>query len=138
MKQGCPKCFMQRNRGNTKGNWKGFGEISGDHWSVIKRAAKLRNLEFDISIKEAWELFLSQNKKCALTGWPLNMHESGSGKWTASLDRIDSSIGYIPGNVQWLHNDINKMKLHHSTQRFYEICNSVVEHANKYVVGGGR
>ena len=29
---------------------------------------------------------------------------------TASLDRIDSTKGYVPGNIQWVHKDINRIK----------------------------
>ena len=30
---------------------------------------------------------------------------------TASLDRIDSKLGYILGNIQWVHKQINEMKM---------------------------
>lgn len=39
-----------------------------------------------------------------ITGLPLCLTYS---KITASLDRIDNSIGYCLGNVQWVHKDIN-------------------------------
>lgn len=45
----------------------------------------------------------------------------------ASLDRIDSSQGYIKGNVQWVHKDINKMKFDLSQDRFLELCNIIVQ-----------
>lgn len=46
---------------------------------------------------------------------------------TASLDRIDSSKGYIPGNVQWVHKDVNKMKLALSEKRLLELCTLIVQ-----------
>ncbi len=45
---------------------------------------------------------------------------------TASLDRIDSRLGYEPGNIQWVHKDVNQMKWHLSNDRFIEVCRAVV------------
>ena len=136
---GCSICYFDTNKGRDSCRWRGHGELSRDHWSSIVREAKKRNIEVSITIEYAWELFFSQNRKCALTGCPLRMHIPGVGNysyktgrkrasWTASLDRIDSSKGYVEGNVQWVHVDINLMKLHHSTQRFYELCYAVVNY----------
>lgn len=85
-------------------------------------------LEINIDIKYAWDLFIKQDRKCALSGIPLlfprfNADRSG----TASMDRIDSSKGYIHGNVQWVHKDINKMKNVFSQDYFIEMCRKVVE-----------
>ena len=44
---------------------------------------------------------------------------------TASLDRIDSSKGYIEGNVQWVHKSVNIMKCDFSSDIFIGICNQI-------------
>jgi hypothetical protein len=44
---------------------------------------------------------------------------------TASLDRINSDEGYIKGNVQWVHKDINIMKNIYSSKYFIEMCKKV-------------
>jgi len=49
---------------------------------------------------------------------------------TASLDRIDSSKGYVKGNLQWVHKDINMMKNHYNQKYFIEICKKVATNAN--------
>jgi hypothetical protein len=41
---------------------------------------------------------------------------------TASLDRIDSSKGYIEGNLQWVHKDVNIMKMDLSQVEFIDYC----------------
>jgi hypothetical protein len=46
---------------------------------------------------------------------------------TASLDRIDSSKGYVIDNVQWLHRDINMMKQRFSQEYFINICKHIAE-----------
>lgn len=112
---------------NNRG-WKGYGEISGNYFSVIRNGAKKRNLEFDITIEYIWNLFLKQNKKCALTGMKLffvrNTKMSPLLK-TASLDRIDNNQGYIKGNLQWIHKTINIMKLNMIQKDFVKWCNLV-------------
>lgn len=71
--------------------------------------------EFDIDIEYACDLlYKEQGGRCALSGVPLmmaarNYPRKGHAR-TASLDRIDSTKGYIPGNVQWVHKAVNTMK----------------------------
>ena len=104
-------------------NWKGFGDVSGKYFYSIKNGAKKRGLTFRISIKEVWDLFCSQNKKCALTGLDICM-DSGN-KQTASLDRIHNEKGYISGNVWWIHKDINRMKNHYPLKYFVNMCSKI-------------
>ena len=47
--------------------------------------------------------------------------------WNASLDRIDSSKGYIEGNVQWVHQNINMMKNKFDNQYFIEMCKLITK-----------
>ena len=46
-------------------------------------------------------------------------------KNTASLDRIDSSKGYVEGNVQWVHKMINMSKQQYSQEEFIDMCKAV-------------
>ena len=111
-------------------DWKGCGDISGSFWGTIKRNAKIRNHKLDVTISQAWELFLTQNKKCALSGVELNFakrKEPLERLTTASLDRIDSSKGYIAGNIQWVHVDINYMKQAFSQELFLNWC-KIISH----------
>lgn len=97
--------------GENHHTWKGCGEIYGFYFSKLRWGAIKRNLEFKISIDYLWSLFLKQNRKCALSGLPISFAVStNKSLQTASLDRIDNSKGYIEGNVQWVHKDINNMK----------------------------
>jgi hypothetical protein len=45
---------------------------------------------------------------------------------TASLDRIDSSKGYIIGNVQWAHKMVNRMKNDMPQEEFIEFCRDII------------
>lgn len=119
--------------GNKHSNWRGTGEIPADYWSAICYGAKKRNLPFEIDISKGWSLFLTQDRKCALSGltlsfktWESERNRTGS----ASLDRIDSSKGYIHGNVQWIHKDINRMKLNFDETYLLDMCKKMVDHHN--------
>lgn len=84
-----------------------------DFVSLIK-SAKERQLDFDLTPDYLYKLYIQQNKKCAITGIDIVLDYSKSNgsyiEKTASLDRIDSSKGYITNNVQWVHKRINFMK----------------------------
>ncbi len=95
--------------------WKGFGLISGKVFSKIKRNAKLRKIDFNLSINYLDNLYRKQNFKCSLTGLDLNDKDY-------SLDRIDSNNGYVEGNVQWVHKDVNMMKKDYNQEYFINIC----------------
>ena len=46
---------------------------------------------------------------------------------TASLDSIDSSLGYTIDNIQWIHKQINIMKNVYSNSDLIDICYKIVE-----------
>lgn len=85
--------------------------------------AKKRNLKHNLSKEYIWQLFINQNKRCALSNIELVLiNNSGS---TASLDRIDNTKGYIEGNVQWVHTNINRMKSDFKQDEFVALCKQV-------------
>lgn len=69
-------------------------------------------------------------KKCKISGLSLEFGKAKHGTTTASLDRIDSSKGYIEGNVQWLHKDVNRSKFTKSDEEFIELCRIIVGYNN--------
>jgi len=113
--------------GEAANGWKGCGRIPGGHWSRIKRVAAKRKLAFEVSIEEAWDIYLQQAGKCPLTGLRIEF-VYGPGANTASLDRIDSSLGYIPGNVRWVHKTVNVMRSNMTDEVFLSWCRLVVTH----------
>ena len=119
-------CLKSQRIREKNSNWRGYGELPGDHWTRIKNAAKERKLKFEISIDYVWDLFLKQNRLCALTKQPL-MFDIRNKNGTASLDRINSSLGYVKGNVQWIHKDINIMKQAFTQDYYIKICRQVAE-----------
>lgn len=120
--------------GSDNGTWCGYKEISGTLWKQIKNSANVRNLLFRINIKYIWRLFLKQDRKCALSGIELKFDSRQRIKdGNASLDRIDSSKGYIKGNVQWVHKDLNTMKMDLTEEEFLKYCVMVVKFNKKRI-----
>lgn len=133
-KQGIPAscgCYHKAHHGLR---WLGVGDLSGTRWRMIVRGAEKKGLPFDLTIEYAWRLFVRQEQRCALTGLPLAMprnHKLAAGSYTASLDRIDSTKGYLRGNVQWVHLIVNDMKSDFSQEDFVQWCCLVAEHARR-------
>ena len=110
---GCPKCYGKRHTGCNNSNWKGFGNIPSTLWGRILNGAKYRNLQVEVDIEYLDNLWKQQDGKCALSGVDLSTEDIfDNPAWsdTASLDRIDSTKGYIEGNLQWVHPVVNIMK----------------------------
>lgn len=120
-------CLLHK-KGLHAPTWRGVGDISGTRWSVIRACAKARGHKVDVTKEYCWALFLAQGGQCVYTGIPLTFGEARFGG-TASLDRIDSSQDYVPGNVQWVHKTINRMKLAMTHTEFVQWCSRVAAHA---------
>lgn len=89
----------------------------------------MRGLEFEVTIDYLWDLYKCQGGKCSLTGDEIQLSNGKS--QSASLDRIDSSRGYVVGNVQWVHKDINLMKMDFNQEHFIELCKRVAYYPNQ-------
>lgn len=122
-------CHRKRN-GERHKDWKGCGDISGSWWCMhVTREIKQKKrhkIEIDLTIEFAWSLFLKQERRCFLSGLPIAFSRDFRYN-TASLDRIDSSLGYTKDNVQWVHKTINFMKRTYSQEYFIEMCKKVAE-----------
>jgi len=124
-------CGCERSFGAKHSLWAGIGEISSAFWydKIIRSASGVKGnrriKKVTITIEEAWNLFLKQERKCALTGIILIFPNKSKGSYTASLDRIDSSKDYTLDNVQWVHKDINIMKNKFDNQYFIDMCKKV-------------
>lgn len=124
--RGCGECSRQA-------AFKGYCGISGTTWAYLLQSAKRRNIEFNITIEFIWDLFIKQQELCALTGLPIAFEKKSVriGSFdsrrmvTASLDRIDSTKGYVEDNIQWVHKDVNIMKNKFNQDYFKQICELV-------------
>jgi hypothetical protein len=113
------------------GNPQNFkGVVRSDKYTGIRdhlRRAKNRNHEVTITLDDLLEQWILQDGICVYTGvkliHPIRAKDEGF-LFTASLDRVDSSIGYVPGNIQFISTTANlaKNKLtHHEMLKFCEL-----------------
>jgi len=113
---------------NSKNNFAGKYERIPITWfEVKKRGGISRGYLWDICIEDIWQMYIDQNGTCALSGKKIDWADKGLTA-TVSIDRIDSSEGYIKGNVQLLHKDVNFMKQQFSQEYFIQMCQAI---ANK-------
>jgi hypothetical protein len=118
--------------GSKNPAFNGVGEIGTTIIDNIKRGAVVRNLKFTLTKRYLWNLFKKQKFLCKLSGIPLCFgRKRVTPETTASLDRIDSSKGYVRGNVQWVHKGINKMKQDLDNDYFIALCIKVAENLSK-------
>lgn len=121
---GCRRDQYKKITGKNSKQYKGYEELNGKYWGVIRKRAERRGYELNIDIKFAWDLYIKQNRKCALSGLPIKFAISNrkSPETTASLDRIDSLKKYTEDNVQWVHKDVNIMKNVYDQKYFIGLC----------------
>ena len=120
-------CLVKGNAHNRTG----YKSLGGTFWYTIKAGAEIRGIPFLITAEQAYNLYINQDKKCALTGVDILLVENYRDDYllnTASLDRIDSNKGYTIDNIQWVHKIINIMKNKLSMEEFREWCQKVVIH----------
>ena len=95
------------------------------------RAKALRRGGECVSTDALETLWYSQRGCCALTQWPMTL-ELGRGvvPTNCSIDRVNSALGYVPGNVQLVCRAANVAKSDLSVSDFLQLCRAVVESSN--------
>lgn len=130
----CDKSRYKKITGKNNKNFTGYEEIRGSWWKELKNKTKRRKINFSIDIQEAWDLFIKQDRKCALSKVTIRFGRVGKREeMTASLDRIDSTKGYIQGNIQWVHKAVNIMKSDLPNDIFIAFCNEISKNFNSLI-----
>jgi hypothetical protein len=134
----CPECgisFSKPAKSYRKNNKVGRATLCGSHCvatysgkirfgptvgfgfyarTTLNRA-NARGLPYDLDAEFLMNTFVSQNGLCAISGLPM-IHNTRRRKslekspYYASVDRLDSSKGYLKGNVQFVCLAINYMR----------------------------
>ena len=88
--------------------------------------------EISVSLDYVYEVGANQDFYCALSGQELEFTRGGQiwlGKWcnpnSCTIDRIDSSKGYVEGNIQLIPWKANCIKQHLDNDEFIEFCKDV-------------
>jgi len=103
--------------------------------TIKQRKKKIIDITID-DLKNQWE---KQNGICPLTGWEMilpkttdwmnaQVKQPGRNPRQASLDRIDNSLGYVPGNIRWVCQIVNLAKNSYTDDALIEFCKAVVKY----------
>ena len=103
----------------------------------LERAARRvsKGQVIDVPLDYLYKIGEKQDWHCALTGKPLEFERGGTywgGKWcnpmSCTIDRIDSTKGYIKGNIQLVTWKVNCIKQHFDNADFVNLCKQVAKH----------
>ncbi len=125
----CKACSNKKTENCHRGM---FNAIRISWFKKCKIGAETRGIEWSLNIEDVWQLYVQQGGVCHLSGIPIVWASVGQ-IHTASLDRIDSSKGYVIGNVQLLHKDVNMMKQAFSQEHFIAICSAIADKQSEMV-----
>jgi hypothetical protein len=120
----CKSCSGHTN--NFKGK---IGPMPIAWFDMKKRQGLGRNLEWTLDYLDVVSMHNTQQGKCALSGLPINWADKGL-KATVSIDRIDSSKGYLRDNIQLVHKDVNMIKQSYDQLYFINLCKAI---ASRYL-----
>lgn len=128
-------CMSKRREcmdGSNNPAFKGVKEVPNCWIMNYKHGAKRRNIKWDITIEQVYELLKKQEFKCALTDELLYFGRIRVYLETnASIDRIDSNKGYEINNIQIVTKNINIMKQTVSQDEFIRCCKLVSKKFDK-------
>lgn len=100
---------------------------------ALNRGSDSQLVEVDLDY--VYNVGASQDFYCALTGEELEFTRGGQtwmGKWcnpnSCTIDRIDSSKGYVEGNIQLITWKANCLKQHLDNDEFIEFCKDVARY----------
>ncbi len=96
----------------------------------IKVTKARKKKEHDINKEYLKELWKSQKGRCPVTDWELSLPKNSDrfenkAIYNASLDRIDSSKGYIRGNVRFVARIVNYAKSDWGDDVLYKFAEAV-------------
>jgi hypothetical protein len=95
------------------------------------RNIKSRNKEVNITLEDLRDVWDTQQETCPYLGIKLILNSYSKIKkdpiTSASLDRIDSSKGYVKGNIQWISRAVNLMKNDMSENELLKIFELIIE-----------
>ena len=112
------------------------GTLDGKLISLVtqsKYRAKKAEREHNINTDYLRGLYEGQEGLCALSGLEMTIRgKSGTSEYwySLSIDRIDSSLGYVEGNVQLVCTGVNRIKGQMADEMFINFCKEVVEYHN--------
>jgi hypothetical protein len=98
----------------------GYKNVSGTYILNLKRAAKRRGIDFNISAEDIYNKIVKQDFKCAYSGRTISFDDK-----SASTDRVDPKIGYFDSNIQIVHKFVNSSRSDKSHEEYLSWINTI-------------
>lgn len=97
--------------------------------SVMSLYKRHPDLTSDIDFNYIMDMYNSQNGKCFYSGRILEL--SRKSDFSLSIDRIDSKVGYMKGNIVLCCKIINYMKQEYDVGLFLRLCKDVAKYQSQ-------
>lgn len=121
------KAYLRRKEKN-RGS-KDLNRLLYERFHGLKDRSNRKNMDCDIDLQYLHELWDKQKGLCALSGIPMTYYfDSGRVPTNLSVDRIDSGLGYIKGNIQLVCMAVNQMKSDLTIEQLKYFCKSILEY----------
>lgn len=126
------KFFCSRScsaKGNSSKNPRGKDEFTVFRKFLNKANSRkiIKDFDCDITLEYLKELWEKQRGVCPYLGIVLSLGPTRNPNLKASLDRIDSSKGYIKGNVQFISMTMNYAKSSFNEEVLYNLIDLIVK-----------
>ncbi len=98
-----------------------------EHLNRVRKRDKVHNITLDDLLTQ-WN---KQNGICPYTGLKLIQPKDADGvalMFKASLDRVDSNLGYVRGNIQFISASANLAKNNMTHKEMIEFCKLITNH----------
>lgn len=129
----CKECAKTKRKGNYQSSITNI---------TLEKLLKLRvrtcygrsckkGIEFDITYEDLKEIYDKQHGNCYYSGIKMEIAIKGNvnNTNTLSVDRIDSSKGYVKTNIVLCCDSVNTMKMKLNTNDFLDVCKKIVNHS---------
>lgn len=126
----CRECYKkhQQERNKNLDDQKRLLKILKWRFLGARDRAKRHNIEFSITEKDLIELWKEQEGLCALTKIPMTYTlQEGRNNTNISIDRIDSTKGYIKDNIQLVCMAVNQMKSDLTMPELVFFCKNIID-----------
>lgn len=124
----CKRNAYLRRKEKNRGS-KDLNRLLYERFHGLKDRARKKDIQCNIDLQYLHELQNTQKGLCALSGIPMTYYfDSGRVPTNVSVDRINSNLGYIKGNLQLVCMAVNQMKSDLTIEQLKYFCKSILEY----------
>jgi len=125
----CRKALEEKRRICNRGNGS-IDRVLLERFLGARDRASRRGIDCDITVDHLKELWVKQDGLCAISGLPMShIIFCGRVPTNVSVDRINSRMGYVVGNIQLVCMAINQMKSDLGMEDLLRFCEGVINQA---------